>query len=305
MMVRALTVLACVGTALGAQAQPFRRTVAGVANETTLCVTWSDRTFDYRVDQDGSAQTPGETEFTAIDSAFAAWQAVSDSCSDFRFVRGARLADGRVGRGTERENLLVFRDRRCGDVVPLSDPCLADGSCGNTFRCWDHSDGTIGLTTVTYSTRSGIAVDADIEFNSGAFLMTTISSPPCENGREAPTCVAYDVQNTATHEIGHAVGFDHVDDPNSTMAPTAPVGETSKRVIDLGTAGGFCQTYPRNQPPLPCDEFASQSSRIIARNTGTFGIDCVASTGGGAPLLLGLALWLRRRRRSPGFAQPT
>lgn len=305
MSVRALVVLVVVGAAFGAQAQPFRRTVAGVSNEITLCVTWSDRTFDYRVDQDGSLQTPGESEFTAIDSAFAAWQAISDSCSDFRFVRGARLAGGRVGKGSESENLLVFRDRNCRDVVPLTEPCLADGSCGNTFRCWDHSDGVIGLTIVTYSTRSGIAVDADIEFNSSAFVMTTISSPPCEVGREAPTCVAYDVQNTATHEIGHAVGFDHVDGADSTMAATAPVGETSKRVIDLGTASGFCQTYPRNQPPVSCDEFAVQSSRIIARNTGSFGIDCVASTGGGAPLLLGVVLWLRRRGRHASFAQRT
>lgn len=298
-----LLILACLACALTARAQPYRRTVAGVTNGTTLCVTWADRTFDYRVDQDGSARTPGETEFTAIDAAFATWQAVSDTCSDFRFVRGARMPMGKVGRGTETENLLVFREQSCRDIVPLSEPCLADGSCGNTYRCWDHGDGTIGLTTVTYSTRSGVAVDADIEFNAGGFLMTTISAPPCELGREAPTCAASDVQNTATHEIGHAVGFDHVDGADSTMAPTAPVGETSKRVIDVGTTSGFCQTYPRSQPPVPCDELAVQRSRIIARNVGTFGSSCVASAAAGAPAAFVLALWLLRRRRA-SFALP-
>ncbi len=279
-----------------AQAQPFRRTVGSVTNDETICVTWADRNFDYRVDQDGSVKTPGETEFTAIDGSFASWQAVSDTCSEFKFIRGARIAQGRVGKGTESENLVIFRETNCRDVVPPADRCLSDGSCANVYRCWDHSDGTIGITTVTYSTRTGVAADADIELNAGGFLFTTISSPPCEVGRESPTCVAYDVQNTCTHEIGHAVGFDHVDDPTSTMAPTAPVGETSKRVIDVGTASGFCQTYPRGLPPVPCDELAVQRSRIIARNTGTFGLSCVSSTVNAAPALALLALLLRRRR---------
>lgn len=283
--------------ALGAQAQAFRRTVASVTDEATLCVTWADRNFDYRVDQDGSLQTPGETEFTAIDASFATWQAVADTCSEFKFIRGARMSGGRVGKGTETENLVIFREAHCRDAVLPSDACLSDGSCGNVHRCWDHSDGTIGLTTVTYSTRTGVAIDADVELNASGFLFTTISAPPCEVGREATTCVAYDVQNTTTHEIGHAVGFDHVDDPDSTMAPTAPVGETSKRVIDVGTASGFCQTYPRGLPPVPCDELAVLRSRIIARNTGTFGLSCVASTSAVGPGLVLVALLLLRRRR--------
>lgn len=282
-----------------ALAQEYQRTIASVSNGSTVCVTWSKREFVYRVDDAGSARTPGESEFTAIDAAFATWQAVSASCSDFSFVRGARLTNARVGRGTESENALVFREQSCREVVALSDPCLADGSCGNKHRCWDHSDGTIGLTTVTYSTRTGVAVDADIEFNASSFLFTTISSPPCEAGREDVTCVANDVQNTATHEIGHAVGFDHVEDMSSTMAPTAPVGETAKRVIDTGTASGFCQTYPRGLPPTPCDELAVLRSRIIARNTGTFGVSCVNASVLGAPVVMLALASLLRRRKTP------
>lgn len=282
-----------------AAAEPFRRTEAGFVNDVQICVTWSRRTLTYRVDAAGSARTPGDAEFTAIDQAFASWQAVSDGCSDFQFERGPRLADGKVGRGTESENYLTFRETDCGDVVAVSDPCLAAGTCGNQYRCWDHSSGTIGLTTVTYSTRTGIAVDADIEFNAAGFLFTTISSPACLAGQEAPTCSAYDVQNTATHEIGHMVGFDHVDEPTSTMAPTAPLGETTKRVIDDGTAAGFCQTYPRGQPPVPCDELGVLRSRIIASNTGTFGVTCVSSVGAGGPLALLSLLGLSRRRRRP------
>lgn len=279
-----------------ALAQSYLRTRANTSGDADICVTWSNRTFVYRVDSAGSERTPGDTEFTAIDAAFGTWQAVADMCNDFVFNRGPRIVGATVGKGTESDNVVVFRDADCRDVVPDGDACISDGSCANVHRCWDHSQGTIGLTTVTYSTRTGVAVDADIELNSSTFLMTTISSPPCEVGRESVQCVAYDVQNTVTHEIGHAVGFDHVADPNSTMAPTAPIGETSKRVIDMGTAEGFCSTYPRGAPPLPCDELASQQSGIIADNIGSFGVSCVSSSLVGSPLAVLALLFLRRRR---------
>ena len=289
--------LAVVSMASMAQAQSWLRTRADSTSQTPLCVTWAKRTFVYRVDSAGSERTPGDTEFTAIDSAFSTWQAVADRCNDFVFTRGARIVGGTVGKGTESDNVVIFREQNCREVVDGTDPCVSEGSCANTYRCWDHSQGTIGLTTVTYSTRTGVAVDADIELNGAGFLMTTISSPPCEVGREAVTCVAYDVQNTVTHEIGHAVGFDHVADPGSTMAPTAPIGETSKRVLDVGTAEGFCQTYPRGQPPTPCDQLAEQQSRIVAENTGTFGISCVNSSLLGSPIAVLALLMLKGRKQ--------
>ncbi len=286
-----------------AQDLPFRRTVAQTNGAITTCVTWSTRELTWSMDTAGSAKTPGDTEFTAVDAAFATWQAVSDSCSDFKFVRGARILGVDVGRNTEGSNALVFREVACRDVVPGADPCLADGSCANKHKCWDHSDATIGLTTATYSTRTGIIYDADIEFNASphfdgtSFLFTTISSPPCAPGNESPSCAAYDVQNTATHEIGHVVGLDHVDTPTSTMAATAPLGEVSKRIIDLGTAEGFCKTYPRGQPPVPCDELASLRRRINAQNTGTFGCTCADATGLAPWLPLALLMAALRRRR--------
>lgn len=284
-------------TSLEAAAQSYVRTVASDNGSTVICVAWNKRDLTYRVDSAGSAQTPGESEFTAIDAAFASWQALSDSCSDFRFIRGARIDSPTIGRGTEDANVLTFREESCRSAAPQNDPCNSDGSCGNKYFCWDHSDGTIALTTLTFSTRTGLILDADIEFNSATYLFTTISSPPCEAGREAPTCVAYDLQNTATHEIGHVVGFDHVENASSTMAPTAPIGETSKRIIDLGTADGFCSTYPAGGPPMPCDEQAQLQRHINAQNAGSFGCTCAGALGG--PWFLGAAgvlLALRRRR---------
>lgn len=285
----------CLVSGLAAKAEAFRRTATDDASG--RCVTWADRNFEYRADQEGSARTPGETEFAAIDASFATWQSVSNDCSDFKFTRGQRLAGGRVGKGTEGENLVIFREISCREKVAASDTCLADGSCANLHRCWDLGDDTIGLTTVTYSRRTGIAVDADIELNASAFLFTTVSSPPCESPGQSGQCVAFDVQNTLTHEIGHAVGLDHVDNPGSTMALSAELGETSKRLIDLGTAQGFCLTYPRGQPPVPCDQLAAQSTRIIASTTGSCGACGATSSAGAVQWLVTLLPWLLLARR--------
>lgn len=286
-----------------AQAQAFMRTQVPNREEgkPQLCVTWNRRELVYTVDAAGSAKTPGESEFFAVDAAFASWQAVSDTCSDFVFTRGDRATDVKVGRGTETTNAIVWREESCRTAVPQDDPCMADGSCANTYKCWDHSDFTIALTTTTFSTKTGIIYDADIELNASphvdttSFLFTTISSPPCAPGPDKVTCVASDIQNTLTHEIGHAVGFDHVEAPGSTMEATAPPGETQKRIIDVGTSEGFCSTYPRGLPPVPCDELAQLRRKIIANNTGTPGFGCTAVDGSWVALAL-LVIGLSRRR---------
>ncbi len=277
-----------------AAAQGYIRTVASDTEAGTICVTWSQRQITYRIDSLGSARTPGDAEFDAIQKAWASWQFVSNGCSDFQFTRGGDIVGGTVGKGTTADNVFIFREQRCDEIVDANDPCLSAGTCANQYRCWNHSDATLGLTTVTYSPRSGIVSDADVEFNAASFLFTTVDSPPCE--QEASDCVAYDVQNVATHEIGHVLGFSHVPDGNSLMAATAPIGELSKRTIDYGTAQGFCLAYPSGRPPTSCDP--RSSSRVLGENVGSFGVNCASSSVGSVPLMLAVALLARRRKRS-------
>jgi hypothetical protein len=285
-----------------AAAQSFIRTP--VPNkDPPLCVTWNKRQLTYVVDSAGYSRDPGSGPSNAIDAAFGTWQAVSNSCSDFQFIRGQSQANLPIGRGSESTNVVVFRETSCGSAVPAGDPCRADGACANRYHCWDHSDFTIGLTTTTYSTRTGSIYDADIELNAAphldgvAFLFTSVSSPPCEVGRESLNCVATDIQNTVTHEIGHAVGFDHVEEAGSTMEPTAPIGETQKRILDLGTARGFCSTYPNGLPPVPCDELAQARRTIDARQVGTPGFGCGEVPSDLGLVAVGVLLLARRLSR--------
>lgn len=212
-----------------------RRHVDGV--DTAPCLAWLDRSYVYQLDP-----ALGDKAAAAV-AAFASWQAVSNTCSDFSFTEGD-------GGSTKRR--VAYRQKTCTDVAQASDPCFTDGTCADMYNCWDDDSDTLAITRLTYSRTTGELLDAEVQLNAANWLFTTVDSPQCPMGMPAATCVATDVQNTLTHELGHAVGFDHTTAPGSTMAPTAPLGETSKRIIDKGTADGFCTVYPRGAPSPSC-----------------------------------------------------
>jgi uncharacterized protein (TIGR03382 family) len=165
----------------------------------------------------------------------------------------------------------------------------------------------LALTTTTLSLSSAVILDADIEFNAApglggatGWFFTVVDSPPCPPGQPAANCVHTDVRNALTHEIGHAIGLDHADDPASTMYYSAPSGELIKRVIDRGTSAGFCDIYPKELPANGCDDPGEIRAKVIAENEGSGGLFGCSAAGGNTGLaVLGvLAGWLVRRRRA-------
>jgi uncharacterized protein (TIGR03382 family) len=128
-------------------------------------------------------------------------------------------------------------------------------------------------------------------------VFTTVDSPPCVYDKYAPdfgfnqSCVATDVQNTLTHELGHAFGLDHTTYAGSTMNATAPAGETSKRSLDQGTSQFICDVYPKGAPARDCvistvDQELGQKAGCSATSAAPFGAFAV----------LGWALMRRRRK---------
>ena len=62
--------------------------------------------------------------------------------------------------------------------------------------------------TVTHAGPNGKLVEADVQFNGQHFSWS--ASAVGESGKK-------DVQNVATHEVGHFIGIDHSDDSDATM----------------------------------------------------------------------------------------
>ena len=132
----------------------------------------------------------------------------------------------------------------------------------------------------------------------------------------------HDLANSMAHEFGHALGLEHSDDLEATMAPTTSHGETQKRDLNPDDAQGFAATYPDGYNPVSGvedeengieNETSGGSSgggsgtvpNTTPSNTGSGSNGPVALDGGcsiapAAPLWLGLLglLNIQRRRQS-------
>jgi hypothetical protein len=297
---------------IGSCPDPYCRTHAdtGITNDPNAhCLWWGSTTLTYNINDQGNPST-GADSFTAIEAAWASWQSVSNQCGNFTIQEGARVPDRQIGydpQASNNKNILVFRTRFCGDFVASSDACWTDKNCQNIYDCWAYGRGTIALTTTTYNTRTGQIYDSDIEFNAANFTFTTFTGAPCPPGVTLG-CTATDIQNTATHEVGHYLGLDHTTylpadrSWRPTMEATAQQGELSKRIVDPGSQNFICQTYPQGRRAQDCVmNVASQALGSSATSTGCTVVPARgrnSETASGAfPMLALLALVAFARRR--------
>jgi hypothetical protein len=291
---------ALIAVVLAIPSDPYVRSRVRPGTPSDHCLYWTENSnIVWHANSLGNAETPGDTEFDALRKSFAEWNGQLASCGSLTWLEGAMTASRNVGwlkdANAVNENIVLWRTSKCSDVVPLSDSCWKDENdaddCGNKYDCWEHESLAIALTTTTYDPQSGRILDADVELNSPSFIFSTVDAPVCVKPNYSTSCVAWDVENTVTHEIGHMMGLDHTLYPGSTMNPTAPPGELSKRVLDTGTRSFVCDAYPKGGVSKDC---------VIPPATGILGnvsTGCGCGSSAGALLLPVLSL-LRRRRRA-------
>ena len=287
-----------------ASAFAYKRSV----NTGGLCTWWSTRGHSFQIDAQGTPDVPGLAAFTAIRKSLLTWSQVT--CSDLSFPDlglSQNPKDRVVGYfpGQFNRNLILFRTKRCGAVVPAGDPCHSAGGCGNAYDCWDenvHGDGVIATTTTTSNRFTGQINDSDIELNDSVatdgtkITFTAVDGPPCTSPNQTG-CVDVDVQNTVTHESGHSIGLDHSTDPNATMYATAPEGEVSKRVLGADDIQAVCDIYPKGARTVTCADDPIALTESASTNGG--GCGCThAQTGPGAALGMVLLLLQMSRRSS-------
>lgn len=271
--------------------QPYVRTFAS-ADEHAPCLWWLGPSVEIRQNSAGNPTT-GPTAMEAVSAGVRAW---SDGlrCSMLSLVEGSKTPTRRVGAmnsGTNI-NLILFRARSCAKVAPMTHACWKDASCGNTFDCWEHASALLGTTVVTYDVETGQVFDADIELNAADNTMTTVDSPICQPGAVSQRCVATDIQNTVTHEVGHLLGLAHTALPGSTMNASSVMGERSKRSLDEGSRTFLCSAYSTETGPDDCVISAVGEQLGPAAATGC------SSSGSLTPLAVAVTLLLRRWRRA-------
>ena len=299
----------------------YKRSTAGVGGP---CLFWNSRGHSYQIDALGTPGVPGSDAFDAVRSSFASWAAIS--CSDLAFPDlglSTDPKDRRIGYvpGGVNRNLVFWRTADCSGTAPPNDPCLTAGSCGNTYDCWGHGDNVIAVTTTTFNRLTGEIYDADIELNDAPhqdgtrFQFTTVDGPLCSSSNQtgcAPVCttlgeancIAYDVQNTVTHEAGHSIGLDHSLDPTATMYAFAPEGDVTKRTLHADDVQAICDIYPQGRPTVTCLGAPITLTPGPSSNGGGSGCSAIGRSGSAEWIVALFAAigWRRQRRRDIGGA---
>ncbi len=99
-----------------------------------------------------------------------------------------------------------------------------------------NQSGTLAVTCRTYVISTGNITSADIKFDSEHSWFSGSDISACSE--------KYDVRGVALHEIGHAVGLDHVaTSTNQVMQPTTAKCDTSQRNLGIGDAYGMRALY--------------------------------------------------------------
>ena len=185
-------------------------------------IRWKESCFQYSIHKDGLPDIDDAALHDTIRASFDAWENVD--CSYFYFIETDDAACDDIGyvEDTGNMNLLVFRTEK-----------------------WEvdneHDPSAIALTTTSWDDLSGRMLDADIEFNAEYFNFGIDGSRNL-----------VDLQNTATHEIGHMLGLDHSNKTDATMAPTAGMGDVDKRTLASDDEDGLCALYPDADDPDSC-----------------------------------------------------
>lgn len=163
----------------------------------------------FHANQTGTPDCAGE--FTAVQSALQTWNAVTTSYANFQY--GGTTSNTSVGT-YDGTNLLMWVESGWTTLFPGYSGALA-----------------LALTWYSGSTN----LETDIAFNGQDHTWS-------DNGGAG----AYDVQNIATHEIGHTISLGDLyggGDTEKTMYGYASTGETKKRSLELSDEDALRYVY--------------------------------------------------------------
>jgi hypothetical protein len=167
-------------------------------------------------------------------------------------------------------------------------------------RDWPYEgeSSTLALTSTIFEKNSGALLDADVEINSFAVVLTTTS---------VSQDVKKDLASIVTHEAGHFLGLGHSQVQQATMFAQYSAGDLNYRSLHPDDEAGICAVYPpvRDTPmcvgPSPPHGFSRYCGG--GQDDGTASVRGCSLGASGAPLsalgglLIAAALGAARFRR--------
>lgn len=239
--------------------------------------SWTAQAYSLRKDAAGSVvRWRGAVEFVVDEASVARWNVpgAKDAIHAALNTWAAAVKPGlhvsvRDGAARAVGVDLAQPQRNQNDVIVVFD--------------WPYADSALATTLVTYDAKKATLVDTDVLINAEHHAFAVVGF-----GERSE---AYDVQNTLTHELGHALGLMHNDeDEAAVMFPSAPVGQTGKRLLTSDDVEGATALYGAPDAATP---------EVEADVSGTVGCSTTGSSAG--LLALALVLSWATRRRAPAF----
>ncbi len=167
------------------------------------------------INSTGSDDIADESETAAIRLAIDEWNAVSGT--------SATLVEDALPSQQARTDW-----KKQGIHLVLFDET-------NTSEFFPPGSGTVAITPVLFNGFTGAIADADVLFNGdNTFWGFTTSAQPG----------SFDVQDVATHELGHLLGLDHTGSAGGTMYPYVDPTIILHRSASDDDARGLRDAYP-------------------------------------------------------------
>ncbi len=164
------------------------------------------------INASGSEDIQDGSHVTALRNAIDAWNAIGGMTLQLEENRSS-TQQSRTDWASDSIHLILFDEDDSSGYFP-------DGT------------GIVALTPV-YFASSGAILDADVLFNGSEFQFAT-----------RPSALRFDVQDVATHELGHFVGLDHSGWAGSTLYPYVDPLVLLHRSPSQDEICGLRGTYP-------------------------------------------------------------
>ncbi|HEV8111215.1 MAG TPA: IPT/TIG domain-containing protein [Planctomycetota bacterium] len=178
----------------------------------------------------GSPDIPAGLHFPALRNAIAAWNA-SAGTTEHLVEDTSPVQQARTDWQDDALHEILFDETNASGYFPSG-------------------TGIVALTPIWFAS-DGRITDADVLFNGSGFSFTTSG----ESGR-------FDVQDVATHELGHFLGLDHSGWAGATMYPYVDPTVILHRSLSLDEERGMRDAYPAGV-------FASISGKVRRQADGT------------------------------------